>query len=267
MNIWKTPIDGGEVGLLAGIHDPSASRRAVNMLPDRPLLGAKCKVIETTFARCNQLLITLEGNQQTGVLKVINPRTSSRAGVLIFRGRVVGAVYGRKNLRQQVMDADALRCIRTELATSGNFVDSYDVSEPIVLAATSLFYGNVLQFVENGNAVAKCDWALSEIIESGQPGCMVINSLQFKSRSMVYVYDGELAGIRCADSGWLAPNIRSVHKIIQNTIGDLEVSASILHSEAITDYSGRMGFSLSGLLENKKDSAEMQSPARRRNDY
>src|SRR5215470_9812622 len=83
-----------------------ANRRAINLIP-LPVISDGHEIAQTQTVRYHHLLISIEGNQRTCCLKIISPRKKSRAAILIFRGRVVGCLYGRKDLGFQVMQQDA----------------------------------------------------------------------------------------------------------------------------------------------------------------
>ena len=80
----------------------------------------------------------------------ISPRKKSRSAILIFRGRVVGCLYGRKDIGFQIMQQDAQMHAMAELATPGNVLDAYQLPEDLVLAAAALFHGQVLEFGQAG---------------------------------------------------------------------------------------------------------------------
>src|SRR5277367_3870347 len=80
-----------------------ANRRAINLMPV-PMMHDGHEIAQTSSIRYHHLLISIEGNQRTCCLKVVSSRKKSRGALLIFRGRVLGSLYGRKNMTQQVMD-------------------------------------------------------------------------------------------------------------------------------------------------------------------
>jgi hypothetical protein len=209
------------------------------------------EILQTTGLRYHQLLITLEGNKRTGVVKVVNPKRRSRAAILMYRGRVLGCVYGRKGLDGQVIQGDAHNATLADLATTGNLVDAYQLSEDIVLAAASLFHGDVLEVPSTGDAHARFDAAMNQIMKTNKPGCVVVNSSDSEMKSMVYISKGQVMGVFCAQKGWVEPTPESAHKIIRNAKQEVEISASILSIENV-DTVDSMSFSLSGLADRDR---------------
>lgn len=221
-----------------------ASRRAINMFPSRSADNS-AHALQSSGTRYHQLLITMEGNQKTGVLKVVNPQDRSRAGMLIFRGRVLGCVYGRKGLDGQLMDEEAHKQTQAELSRNGNLIDAYEISEEIVLAAASLFHGQILSIAEAGTAIARFESTAKELLASGKAGCVVINITEPDTRSVVYFAGGKVAGVFCARDGWQSADLESARRIIKKAKGEVEIMASTLLVDA--DAAAALGFSLSGL--------------------
>lgn len=221
-----------------------ASRRAINMFPSRTNDGT-AHALQSSGTRYHHLLITMEGNQKTGVLKVVNPQERSRAGMLIFRGRVLGCVYGRKGLDGQLMDAEAHKHTQAELSRNGNLIDAYEISEDIVLAAASLFHGQILSIAEAGTAITRFESAAKQLLTSGKAGCVVINILEPETRSVVYFAGGKIVGVFCPRDGWQPADLESARRIIKKAKGEVEIMASTLLVDA--DSAAALGFSLSGL--------------------
>lgn len=249
MFVWKKAKSSDDVTSLTKTHGNGASRRAINMLPSAA--PGQREILQTTGLRYHQLLVTLEGNKRTGVVKVVNPRRRSRAAILMYRGRVLGCVYGRKGLDGQVMSSDAHSATLADLATTGNLVDAYQLSEDIVLGAASMFHGEVLEISKSGDAISQFDGAVAKVKQANKPGCVVINSTDGEMKAMVYVSKGQIMGVFCAEKGWVEPNANSAHKIIKHAKNAIEVSASILSIESL-DTVDSMSFSLSGLADRER---------------
>lgn len=249
MFVWKKTKNSDDVTSLTQTHGNGVSRRAINMLPSAA--PGHREILQTTGLRYHQLLVTLEGNKRTGVVKVVNPKRRSRAAILMYRGRVLGCVYGRKGLDGQVMQSDAHEATLSDLATTGNLVDAYQLSEDIVLAAASLFHGEVMEINQSGDGQAQFDTALTKLKASQKPGCIVVSTSDSEMKSMVYVAKGQIMGVFCASKGWVEPNIESAHKIIRAAKQSVWVSASILDVDSVETVDS-MSVSLSGLADRDR---------------
>src|SRR5262249_21261097 len=89
-----------------GVNDHGATRRATSMMPVAASGGTR-EVANTGALRFHQLLVSLEGNQRTGCLRIVSPRRKARSAILIYKGRVVGCLYGSKKLDCHSLQQDA----------------------------------------------------------------------------------------------------------------------------------------------------------------
>lgn len=218
---------------------PDVCKRAIGFFPDNPSQSQDLR--DTVNLRFHHLLVSLEGSERTGCLKITSPYARSRSAILLFRGRVVGCVYGRKHMRGQYLHQDAHKCALSDLASPGNTLDAYELPEDLVLAAASLFYGETLD-LNFGQAVENIfDNALSSLMRSGMPGCVVVNTYSEETICIVYVAKGRIVGVYSAVEGWTYGSPESAKRFIKGV--QCKVHASML---PITDPRN-VGFSLSGL--------------------
>jgi len=221
------------------ISSQDSCKRAVSIFPET--VNRSEEVRDTVSLRFHHLLISLEGSERTGCLKIVSPRSKSRSAMLLYRGRVVGAVYGKKNMRGQYLHQDAHKCALVDLAAPGNMLDAYELPEDLVLSAASLFYGETLDTNYGANAEASFDYALSALVRSGSPGCVVVNSLQEETVCIVYVANGRIVGVFSANEGWTHGTPESIKRFLRSA--PCKVHAAIL---PMVDQR-RIGFSLTGL--------------------
>lgn len=214
-------------------------KRAVGLFPDSSERPQDPK--DTGALRFHHLLISLEGAERTGCLKISSHQNRSRSALLLFRGRVVGAVYGRKYMRGQYLHEDAHKCALSELAAPGNMLDAYELPEDLVLAASSLFYGETLDTNYGQNLETTFEYALSSLQRSNMPGCVVVNSSGEETICIVYIAQGRIVGVFTASEGWTKGPTESLKRSLK--AGNCKVHASIL---PIPDPR-RVGFSLTGL--------------------
>ncbi len=220
-------------------HPVDACNRAVALFPETA--GRKQEIKDTVSIRFHHLLISLEGAERTGCLKITGHTSKARSAVLLFRGRVLGCVYGRKNMRGQYLHEDAHKCAMSDLASPGNYLDAYELPEDLVLSAASLFYGETLDTNYGQNAETSFDYALNALARSGLPGCVVVNTAQEQTVCIVYIAKGKICGVFSATEGWTHGSADSAKRFLRS--GPCKVHASILPS---TDHRS-IGFSLTGL--------------------
>jgi len=223
-----------------------ANRRAIGLIPV-PLDESADKIPLPGSLRYRELLVSIEGKQSTCCLRIISPRRRSRSAVLIFRGRVMGCIYGAKHLGRQLMGEEAHLRAMSDMALPDNTLDAHMLDEEIVLAAASLFHGGVLQPPEQMQAQEIYEWCIEGAITSNLPACVVVSDAVHVPVCMVYLADGKIIGVYSFKDGWVSTAFEAGLKYVQETTG-VNVSASVLDSCSEEELS-QLTFSLTGLAD------------------
>src|SRR5262249_33125714 len=140
MFAWKEKRDSKSRidKLMADHHEHfGVNRRAIGLIPT-PLHREVHDVSESHTLRYHHLLISIEGNHHTCCMRVVSPRNKSRSAIMVFRGRVLGCLYGNKKLESQQFGSDALEQAMSDLAHPESMLDAYMLPEDLVLAASAL---------------------------------------------------------------------------------------------------------------------------------
>ncbi len=225
-----------------------ANRRAINLIP-LPVTAEGHELANTTAVKYHHLLVTIEGNQRTCCLKIISPKQKSRAALLIFRGRVVGCLYGKRATDFHYFNRDAHQRALTDLATPGNVLDAYQLPEDLVLAAAALFHGQVLDFNRLQPPSKILDAAIQQITAFGLPGCVVVNTSSNEMVCMVYIAGGRILGVYSSQDGWVEATHQAALRYLGN-IPDAQIVGSVLAIRSVDDLA-RVGFSLTGLGDRR----------------
>ena len=225
-----------------------ANRRAINLIP-LPLTAEGHELANTKTVKYHHLLVTIEGNQRTCCLKIISPKKKARAALLIFRGRVVGCLYGKRAMDFHYFNKDAHQRALTDLATPGNVLDAYQLPEDLVLAAAALFHGQVLDFSRLHQPKQILDAAIQQITAFGLPGCVVVSTPSSEMVCMVYIAGGRILGVYSSVDGWVEPTHQAAARYL-NSLSDAQVVGSILAIRSVDDIA-RVGFSLTGLGDKR----------------
>jgi hypothetical protein len=238
-----------------------ASRRAINLVPAQTEEDNQEFAI-TSGVRFHPFLVSIEGKQRTCCFKIVSPGRKSRAAILIFRGRVVGCVYGCKSLDKQYFGQRALDFALGDLAYPGNALSAYGLTEELVLASASLFNGEILDFdMSGGHAKAFTD-AIAKIKELNAPGCAVIQNPAENLVYMAYVVNGTTCGLYSNREGWLKDGENlNLDKV--EFAQDTHVLASILQTKT-PEEAYQQGLSLTGL--NDKERKPQMQPSKQLHD-
>ena len=222
------------------VAPPRTIRRAIGLVPDTHQ-KAMHEIRDTIALRFHHLLVSLEGSEKTGCLKITSPARHSRSAILLYRGRVVGCIYGQKNMRGQYLAEDAHKCALSDLAAPGNLLDAYELPEEIVLASASLFYGETLDVSFAPNASQAFDHAVNSLLRCGLPGTVIINNEDNQTVCIAYIASSKVVGLFSAHEGWLKATPQEARRMMQAQ--PCRIHASIL---TVRDAYA-LGFSLTGL--------------------
>jgi hypothetical protein len=228
-------------------REDGVNRRAISLVPLPPNQDLH-EISLSANLKSRQLLLSLEAKQSTCCLRIISSSRKSRSAVLIYRGLVIGCVYGSKKLEHQIFGQAAHEQALADLAQPDSLVDAYVLSEEIVLAAASLFHGNVMKAQLNKSAHETYYHAVESMIANNSVGCIVLSDTEKAALCMVYLFAGRIAGAYSFAEGWLKSPFEDTLNCLRAHPGS-KVMASALNaaneSEAV-----QLCFSLTGLSES-----------------
>jgi hypothetical protein len=245
----KRPDDAGK------LH--ANSRRAISLMPGPALRDATQEITVSDQSKFRQLLLSIEANQSSCCIKIVSPKHESRAAVLIFRGRVVGCIYGNKRLERQLFGQEAYSCVLADISHQSNAIDAYLLSEDLVLSAASLFNGEVFNADSTHSAEEIFEQAHRGLVHSGMPGCIVIKSGEETPAAIIYIFGGKIIGIFSSKEGWVSTSYEKALHYVLHTPG-ARVSASMLAASNIDEVLN-LSFSLSGLSDHKAEEPKQLS--------
>ena len=191
----------------------NANRRAIGLLP-APVTEESHQVFDSHDLKYHQLLISIEAKQFTCCLRLVSPRRKSRAALLIFRGRVLGCVYGNKTIGCQLFGKEAHQYALADLAEPDNILDAYMLSDELVLASASLFHGYVLNASPDTRAQQLFNIAVDGLKSSRSPGCVVISTDDNMAACMVYFFGGQIIGVYSFREGWVEPSYAGAQRYL-----------------------------------------------------
>ncbi len=248
MFVWKEKLTvKEEIAKLMELDSSTrgSNRRAVGLVPF-PMKSSQREISEAKKVRYQQLLISIEGKQSTCCIKVVSPKRKSRSAILVFRGRVLGCVYGRKDLDTQILGADAFQPFIDDLSLQDSLVDTYILPEDLALAAASLFHGEVFHQPANLSAGETFEYVHRNLSCTGMPGCVVIKRLgSDEVLAFVYMFGGKVAGVFTFADGWLKNTYEQASDLVYQNVTAL-VSASKLNACNVQEVF-ELSFGLTGI--------------------
>jgi hypothetical protein len=222
------------------------NKRALAIIPG-PVLRETQEIPITDQSKLRQLFLSLEANQSTCCLRISSSHHRSRSAILVFRGRVLGCIYGRKHFKQQLFGKQAFTHILADMSDRHNGVDAYMLSEELVIAAASLFHGEVFNGRPGAGGEEVFESAYNYMTYTGMPGCIVISGEQNASVATVYVTAGKIVGVYSQKDGWVSTRYETAAKYVTKAT---KVTASMISVGSMEELNA-LSFSLSGLTDGK----------------
>lgn len=261
MFVWsdkKSQLDDKERLEHITSSQDGVNQRAMGLFP-HPKEEEPRRVDFASQIKCRQLLVNIEGNEETCVLRLISQRNKSRAAVLILRGRVLGCIYGRKERSGeliQVMGKEAFQRVGLELLSSDTIIDTYKVDDKTAIASSAIFHGELYEPTSTQPPKETLHFALSHLMDSLMPGTIILNE-GFDNAAVVYIFKGKVHGVFSFVEGWQENTVEAVEKIYSK-LSHPGVQASKLLACNIWELK-ECTFSVTGLEETPLSAAKPQS--------
>jgi hypothetical protein len=221
------------------------SNRRVTALMPSPLQGQLD--LSQAYGRSNyqKFFQSLQANQWSCCLQIESTKNKSRSAILVFRGRVLGCIYGRKDLGHHLFNQAAYGPALRDLASEEHSITAYTLNEELAIAAASLFHGKVLKITEAIDPNTIFDFAHDSLVQFNMPGCIVITGASDLSVCLVYIFAGKIVGVFSDQHGWTEPTYAAVKRHL-GANPQVMIQASMLPARNM-DEVNQLTFSLSGL--------------------
>lgn len=221
------------------------NRRAVGLFP-QPKEEKATTIDLSSQVKFHNLLVAIEGREETCVIRMVSPSQKARAAALVFRGRVLACVYGRDDSDTQLLGHEAFTQAKLQMLSSDAIIDTYKIDDKTAIAASSIFHGELYdpQCMMTANDVLQ--YSLDHLLESNAPGTIIINESD-GAKAIIYTFKGKVHGIFSYKDGWLVPSIEGAKALLHEVYG-ATISASKLRLCNIWELKP-LTFSLTGLEE------------------
>jgi len=222
-------------------------RRALGIIPHLRDTGMEANWAGREFVR--QLLF-IENNEQTCCIKMSSERFLSRSALLIFRGRLIGSIYGNRKNTQQLFGAAARQCIFRDLSDLDSNICCYKLSEKYALSVASLFEGavfSVASWVHPEVALTRAHYFL---LKNGKPGLIAMSDRAKGGVTFcIYYFAGRILGAYSFFDGWLKPDFQTGERDL-GLAEDPSITAFAL-DQPIDEFLRNSSTSLTGLADRR----------------
>jgi hypothetical protein len=221
------------------------NRRAVSLFPGESFAEESTHFELTNRSTVRQQLLNVEAQHLTCCVKIDSPKFKSRSALLIVQGRVLACVYGSLTVPQQVFGRNAYHQLMTEITHMGNVFDSYVLNDRLVLAAGSMFHGELFNATRDRSPVNALKFVIEQFETCETPGSVALIDEFERPVCLIYFSNHEILGlysfldeIKVQDMNTLVDYLKSHPRT--------KVMASMLN---LADYNllRDLTFSLSGL--------------------
>lgn len=178
-------------------------RRAIDLF--MPALSGKL-LHELKCAQCDTdtLLCELEMASFTGCIKARSEEKKSRSAMLIHKGRVAGAIYGKKDAQETFPVEKAIALIQTDIKEPETFLQVYELPSDAVLSLASLFLGCPIARDPHASVSDYIDTSLMSMSLSGETGCITYSLDGNQTDSILMVHGGvQIGGYQIIDQSFI----------------------------------------------------------------
>jgi len=198
---------------------------------------------------------SLAANRSTCCIRISCSKQKSRATLIIFRGRVLSCVYGKRGQQQYTFGTEAFSRAQIDLLNQQAELAIHALTEESALSAAAFFEGH--QQVQPMNKSTHDFFAgvSNEINSRKVPGCFVMRDDDNNASAVVYFHGGKITGIYSYENGWLKDKKHeSAIKLFANKKGF--TSAAYMLNAMSMEQIYNLTFSLTGVDDNEIDKAE-----------
>lgn len=220
------------------------TRRAIDLfmpsVSGKLLHELKCSKEETS-----RILKELELAQFTGCIKSRNEEKKSRSAMLIVDGRIVGAIYGRKDAHETFAVEKAITLMREDMLDGETFLQVYELPKASVLSMSSLFLGCPLKREDNSSISDYLDISLMSMSLAAETGCITYSQDGTRTDSMLFIHEGgPFAGYQIDSQQYVENPEELLKSLKEKEQGQVEahllpnqlLSSSVVFGYKLTEY-------------------------------
>jgi hypothetical protein len=220
-------------------------RRAIDLF--MPSVSGKL-LHELQCSNCDakKLLTDLELASFTGCIKARSEEKKSRSAMVIMNGRVVGAIYGKKDAQETYSVDKATKMMGADLLEPDTLLTVYELPHGVVLSMAALFLGCKITKDPGKSTADYLDHALVSMKLAGETGCITISQDSELITSILFVHEGNLVGVyKIKDQSYSEDTAPALEETKEKNTAGIYAHILPVHllSEAVT-----FGFKLSGAI-------------------
>lgn len=167
-------------------------RRATDMMP--PPAAGNSHIVAVGGAHWRDIHDDIEKRSFTGCLKISNAALMSRCGLVLYQGRVTGAIYTSKQQPLCPPMEEALSLIRQDLLHADSVAELYAVPPELLLPFSSLLLGEELKLPGNPTSADDLNDLIAHIDRFRLTATIAVNLNALVSTCFCCFYQGKFSG-------------------------------------------------------------------------
>lgn len=254
------PVEGRPAPAVSGkVISGGRWRRATDIvLP--PIDDQKARDFKIGEVNLDDLIKELESTGFTGCVKGFSEVYKSRSAALLYRGRVVGCIYGNESLQIRQTTEFSLQMMLHDLQDRSATVIIYTLPEEVTLSMSALFLGYPVERSDDLDARQYLDYICDWLQVKQETGCLSMDLPSTHAIVLVYIHEGKYLGAFFVEHQQFSNDISFVYNLLRSEPGT-QCAASFLPAEMTTKTAEPLGFSLSAGKRAAEKSAQRETEA------
>jgi hypothetical protein len=196
------------------------NRRAIGLIP-LPSPGERHEVAWTHNIEPLKVIAAAEINGFSGTIRVFSDNNQVRAGMLFYKGQILGCIFSACGLDGPLLDGEACDAFLDVMFEPHNLVHAYKLEPDVVLAAGSLLYSTAVCQRTKMNEDELVIKVLAPILGNLLTGTAIINNDQGVVCS-IYIRTGVIVGVYSFQKGWVENSVDSIVEQL-TPVGEVDV--------------------------------------------
>ncbi|HNB24113.1 MAG TPA: hypothetical protein PKZ32_16965, partial [Candidatus Melainabacteria bacterium] len=225
-------------------------RRAIDIVMP-PVSTTSLSPLRSGDYDIGKLITDLEEGALTGCVKMICDERLSRGALLLFRGRAVGCIYGKKPMVEPYPIESAIQMLLLDSFLPETKITIYDLPDEVILSMSAMFLG--VPVLEKDFADKK---NLASLVKPLKDDTAILTATAANEMCLAFLHEGEVFGSFHVDEQRFSDQGETFDTVL-NKATDSTVEISILPHEMTTDKV-LFGYGLSSTLEVMKGQAPIE---------
>ncbi len=135
---------------------------------------------------------SLAASKSTCCIRISSNKQKSRATMILFRGRVLSCVYGKRGVDHYTFGQAAFASAQIDLLQQQAEFSVHALSEETALASAAFFEGHQQEQPKSAQVQDFFEKSSEQINSRKAPGCFVVRDNAKNANSVVYFYGGKI---------------------------------------------------------------------------